>query len=359
MVRSIRHIIGRVFIISLWLCILALFLFIAKSNWGERSRSITVFSWGGTFSPERVRAFEKKTGIKVYISSYVTNEELLVKLRATGARDYDLVIPSDYAMEKMIQEGLLQKIDMQKLDFIEELNPLLLGHFFDPQNEYSVPLEWGVYLIGFNKKILAPSLITPKNAWKFIFTPQFQNEKVVMVNDPLEAINFASLYLYGYQSTLSGDQISGVQDLLIAQNRWVRSYNSLRADYYLGTKSVAVAVASSLSIFRGIGQYKDIDFVVPDETFITIENCAIPVMSKKTDLVYEFLNFMYEKETVIKHFSENFFCPTRLDAINDLDVSDREKKIMRSSKEAFKHYHFVRTILPEQEKNSLWVSVKS
>jgi spermidine/putrescine transport system substrate-binding protein len=89
--------------------------------------------------------FERETGIRLHVSYYETNEELFSKLRATKGEGYDLVIPSDYVVELMIKEGLLQKIDRTKVHAWSELDPKLLSLYFDPHNDYTIPYFWAVY----------------------------------------------------------------------------------------------------------------------------------------------------------------------------------------------------------------------
>ena len=141
----------RITIFLLWLAIVGFILIIPRIRFVEHN-ALSVFAWPGVFSEEQIKRFEQETGIKVYLSSYASNEELLVKLRATRGHGYDLVMPSDYAVKKLIDEGLLKKIDKQKLNFVQALNPVLMGHSFDPNNDYALPYVWELYLMGMSRR---------------------------------------------------------------------------------------------------------------------------------------------------------------------------------------------------------------
>lgn len=358
---TFSEIMVRVVLTGCWITLFVGILFLSRVKFFDEPNSITILSWWDSVDREYARKFEEETGIKVYMSSYSTNEELFVKLRATGGRGYDLIIPSDYAVKKLVGENLLKKIDTSKLTFYKQLNPLLLGHHFDPHNEYSIPYEWEIYLLGVNTNLLNRSEWAKSSAWDLAFSPQKfgKNYRLNMTNDPVEAILFAATYLFGPVNSLTDEQQEQVKELLINQKQFVEAYASVRSDYFLGTGNAVVALAQSSEIWRAVKDYSYVDFVIPQQTFISIENCAIPTGSTKESLVYKFLNFLYSKESYTYHYNKQLFCPARLDVIDELNTSDRQKNIMRSSIEAFKSYSFIKDIVSEQAKHSLWIAVKS
>lgn len=350
----------RVVIFLFWSCVIALLLLTPRVSLVARN-SISIFAWPGVFSEEYISLFERETGIKVYVSYYASNEELLVKLRATGGRGYDLVVPSDYAVKKLIDEGLLKRIDKQKLDFVQVLNPLLMGHPFDASNDYALPFVWELSLIGVTKNFMQHARVTPEHAWDLVFRPgDFGLDyRLIMVNDPIEAIAAAAYYRFGTVASLSIDQETAVKELLRAQRPWVEAYSNVRSDYYLGTHNAMAALSHSAEIWRASRDYSDVDFIVPRDTFVTIEHCALPVGNTKDDLVYQFLNFFYTERSFQHHFDLFKTSPARRDVIDTLQATAYQKAIMISSQKDFAHYIFVRDILSEQSKQSLWISIKS
>lgn len=356
---SLQRLLVRAGIVIGWLLVIVILVLMPRVHMVEKN-SITVFTWSGVFSQEYITKFEKETGIKVYLSYYTSNEELLIKLRATQGRGYDVVVPSDYAVKKLLDEGLLKKIDHSKLNFLESLNPLLLGHSFDPKNIYALPFVWELYLIGLTDEF-KHTYTLPVNSWDLIFKPQQFGKKysLIMVNDPVEAILSAAYYLFGKVDTLTHAQTEQVQQLLLEQSVWVEGYSNVRSDYYLGTHNAQAALAQSAELWRALRDYQDISFIVPEETFITIEHCALPVASEKEDLVYTFLNYFYTQESFKHHFELLRSCPARRDVIASLDATEQQKEIMYSSPEAFSHYNFIRDIISEQRKHDLWITLKS
>jgi spermidine/putrescine transport system substrate-binding protein len=322
------------------------------------ANSITVFAWGDILEPSVIAKFEKETGIKVYLNYYSSNEELLVKLKATRGEGYDLIIPSDYAVRLLAQEGLLQEIDKAKLDFFQNINPLLLGHSFDPENRYSIPFEWEIFGLGIDKDYFKNHSFDP--SWKLLFDHSLIHYKVTMINDPIEALLFASYYLYGPLDNLNKEQAINVKKLLLQQKKWVEAYADFRADYFLATKNCPVVLASSSYIWRSKRMFNFIEFAIPKEgTFITIENLSIPKSTDKQALIYKFINHLFKPESIKTHFDAFGFFPSTTHNLSILSLSQDEKDLILSSSEAFKKYHFIKALLPQKQIQNIWVEVKS
>jgi spermidine/putrescine transport system substrate-binding protein len=349
----------RSLIICLWVVFLfGILYFPVWSPVAHEEKSLNIFAWGDILDPAVIAEYEKETGVKVHLNYYSSNEELLVKLKATGGFGYDLIIPSDYAVGILIKEGLLKELDHNRFHFWNNLNPLLLGHFFDPQNRFSIPFEWELFGLGIDADYFKDRPFTP--SWKMLFDPKVIDYKITMINDPIEAILFAAFYLYGPIDRLTSEQCADVKDLLIQQHSWVAAYADFRADYFLATKNCPVVVASSSYIWRSMRIFPFIKFKVPVEgTFLTIENLSIPKATSKEDLVYEFINFLYRPSSVAKHYHTYGFFPSTLDSLPHLNMDEDALYFLTISREEFKKFYFFRTLMPEQEIRDIWVQVKS
>jgi len=327
----------------------------------DAGRSISVLAWADSFDRAWIQKFERETGITVCLNYCTTNEELFVKLRTSGGTGYDVIVLSDYAVRQLGQEGLLKQLDKTRLPFFSKINPALMGHSFDPQNNLAVPFSWTVYCIGLNKKYIDQATVT--DPWDLVFTPYTgrSDYRVIMINDPLEAISFASQYLYGPDVTrLSDEQLIAIRALLCMQKGWVEAYTNIMTDYTLGSGAVQAAVMQSSDAWRAAKKYAHVDYLVPPDALVSIEHCAIPVGSKKEALAYEFLNYMYTPESCIHHFNTFLMCPARLDIIPLLSgVTQRQRDLMSCSPAAFSNYSFIRDLVSEQQRYDLWVVLKS
>lgn len=348
----------RLLIITFWVLLIFSVLYLPNLSFLPFTKNrIHIFSWGDILDPAVIARFEQKTGIKVRVNYYSSNEELLVKLKATKGEGYDLIIPSDYAVQILEKEGLLKDIDRSKLNFWQHINPLLLGHSFDPDNRVSIPFEWEIFCLGIDKDYFAHRELDP--SWEMIFNPQYPY-RITMVNDPIEAIMFASFYLYGPLNTLNPGQVEGITNLLIRQKRWIEAYANFRGDYFLATRNCPVVIASSSYIWRTMQKFPFVSFVVPKEgTFITIENICLPKASKKDDLVYKFINYLFEPESVANHFQLYGFFPSTTHALDQIDVDPKIKSLIMSTERDFAKYHFTQLLLPDQKTRDLWVDVKT
>jgi len=351
-------------IIAVWLVVIASVLMLASGYYiFQPGKSITIFAWGDMLDEDVIAEFEQQTGITVNVSFYATNEELLAKLRALEGRGYDLVVPSDYVVAKLIQEGLVQPLDKERLHFYNDINPVLLGHFFDPENRYALPFEWELYGIGMNA-YCQPREEVEQHPWRCIFEPYktFLAERfhaIAMANDPVEAIVFAAHYLYGPVTSLSREQQREITQLLQKQKAWVEAYTNDRSEYYLATNNCCISLSQSSLIWRAMRQYGNISFYLPpNDGFVTIEHCAIPVGSDKQDLVYQFLDHLYSRESMRRHFEKHAFIPARYDVIDQLSATEEQKQIMRSSHKRFRQLHFIRDLVPDEIKNRMWIEIK-
>ena len=119
------------------------FLFIGRvTELFEQGEHINVLVWGQILDKEFLSDFERDTGIRVNMSYLENNEELFVKLQSTDLHDYDLIMPSDWAVELLVRDGLIKKLDRNKINVWDNLYPALCNHYFDPHNEYSIPFFW-------------------------------------------------------------------------------------------------------------------------------------------------------------------------------------------------------------------------
>ena len=358
--RPSMRLLFRLIIISLWIAIF--FAFLTTTHYlkplKQEKQVLNIFSWPEILNPEIVKQFERETGIQVVRHYYTSNEELLVKLKATQGKGYDLIIPSDYAVIKLTQEELLQPIDHRKLTFMDHLNPKLIHQDFDPENTYSIPFIWEILGFGIDTEQYQDIPFEP--TWKEIFSPSHPNTKISMLNDPIEAIDVTAHHLFAQKDLLSTQEVALVRSKLLQQKPLVEAYAGVRGDYLLITKNASVAVIPSSYILRAATNYPHIDFVLPDDyCFISIENMCIPKESENQDLVYTFLNYLYQPEIFASETNtfQNFPATTNVRPyIEGSPILIKTLDALNSYEGTF---FYTRQLLSERESRSLWVELKS
>jgi len=356
---KIGKFLSRTLICISW--ILLIFLALYFPSWkllGLEEKSINVFTWGDTLDPKVLKEFEEETGIKVNLSYYATNEELLVKMKATQGKDYDLVTPSGYNVELMVKDDLLKPLDHSKLDFWEKLNPFLLHTEFDPENRYSIPYGWEIYGLGVDQRFFKGNF---QPSWRAIYDPSVIDYKIAVSNHPGEAVSHAAFYLFGTaQDPLTEQQFQKVRSLLLEQRNWVEAYSDFRADYFIATGNCPVALSTSTYIKRIRPLFPSIEFVIPKEgTFLSIENVCISTATTKEEYIYKLLNFLYTKKAMTTTHENFYFFPATLDAQEGLKLEDYEKRMLEELASDPKKIQFFKIIMPVQRLTDLWVEIKS
>jgi len=348
------YVMGAMCWVVLFISILYLPTFFASL--GRTTNVLRILTFGSILDPAYIQRFEKATGITVELSYYVSNEELHAKLKKIGGKGYDLIVPSDYTVSLLLDHGLLKRLDHGRMPFLHTINPLLLHHHFDCENHYSVPFEWELYGIGYNKQLLGH---IDEPHWAMIFRDP-KAYKIVMVDDPVEALLFATQYLYGDRDSLSVHEFTEVENLLKKQRTWVEAYSSMRAGYYLVTELSPLALSTTSYMFNARKQAPHLAFAIPTEgSFITIENFAIPHDASRDELVYKFLNFIYTQDAAIHHFHEYANLPAVLGDEVLRAVGSEAAQLLTMDRAKFKKMRFFKQIAPEAQVKGMWVAVKA
>ena len=160
--------------------------------------TLYVYNWGEYISDGRegsldvIRYFEKKYDIEVKYSTYQTNEEMYAQL-STGAR-YDVVIPSDYMIERLVREGLVQKLDFANIPNYEYIADRYKDLYFDPDNEYSVPYTAGMVGIIYNTTKVDEADIADQS-WSLLWNTDYDRNQLINMNNSRDAFGTAMYYL--------------------------------------------------------------------------------------------------------------------------------------------------------------------
>jgi spermidine/putrescine transport system substrate-binding protein len=189
--------ISKLFWLALLLAVAAAFA--AGCGQDKSARQLKVYNWGDYIDPDVVKDFEKETGIKVIYDTFATNEDMYVKIKSGGS-DYDVAIPSDYMIKRMIDEDLVEKIDMQNIKNYANIDGRFKNLGYDPKNEYSVPYMWGTVGIVYNKKMVTE----PVDSWSILWNPKYEKQ-ILMLDSPRDSIGITLKYL-GYSLNTKNDR---------------------------------------------------------------------------------------------------------------------------------------------------------
>jgi spermidine/putrescine-binding protein len=348
----------RAAIVAFWISLIILFLFLPtlKNYCFSQDKSINIFAWVDMVDTDRIAGFEKKTGVKVNISYYENYQELLAKLRVSSDGEYDLVMLTEYALDYIDVPKDLKLIDKSKLTFWKDINYRFLNHSFDPDNKYTIPFYWDVYGLGVDASYLPKD--TNEYGWDLIFDKEKSLKPVVMINEAVESMSAAALYLFGKANKLTEAELYQVKDLMVKQKKWVEAYTDLRADYYLISQASPAVLSQSAYINRALKTSDQFKFIIPKEgSFLVIDSLVIPKSSKKDNETYKFINFLYEEEVVRAVMEENAYMTVLKPILDSVDLSYLGKDILEE--ETFKKFHFFGGLGSNDLLNKLWIEIKS
>ncbi|MCX5924885.1 MAG: spermidine/putrescine ABC transporter substrate-binding protein [Candidatus Dependentiae bacterium] len=351
----LRTLCVRLFFVLCVLMALAVFLYSPRFiRLRTEGKSITVLAWPQEIDASEFVAFEKETGIKVNIRYFESNEELAAKLLNKGAQGVDLVMPSDYAAQMFIKKGLLKKIDTSKLAFFKDLNPRLMGHFFDPHNEYTIPYYWGVYGIGFDKDYFGAQ--SPKASWGILFDKQYKSAHITMPDNARYLMLIVAQYLYGTIDNIDMHRSAQIQQLLMAQKPLVELYTESWGEYLLASKASALVVILSVDVAKAMKSFEHVDFMVPKEgSFLLIDSFALAANTQKEDLAYQFLNYLYRPDILQAYVDKFTFFP----ATTTVKPAFQPEQLQIPATDKVKKLDFYRNVVSKSTLRDFWISLKS
>ena len=269
-------------------CILGAMLLTGCGGGGKSAkRELKVYNWGDYIDPEVIKIFEKETGIHVIYDTFSTNEEMYVKIKAGGS-DYDLGIPSDYMIERLINNNLIEKIDMKRIPNYQLISKKHKGLPFDKKEEYSVPAFWGTVGIVYNKKMVSD----PVDSWTILWNPKYKKQ-IFMVDSPRDSIGI-TLKMLGYSlNTHDKAQLMAARDKLVEQKPLVLAYVVDEVKDKMIAGEGAMAVVWSGDAMFAMEKNKDLDYALPKEgTNIWVDSMVIFKGGKHKKEAEEFINFM-------------------------------------------------------------------
>lgn len=264
---------------------------------------LNIYNWAEYIPDDVIRDFQREYGIRVVYNVFSNNEELHARLRA-GASGYDLIFPSDYMAQVLIEEGLLQPIPHEAIPNLAYVDEQFLDLSFDPGNRYTVPYLWGTTGIGVNTRFVKE----PIESWDALWDPKYRG-RIAMLNDPREVFGVA-LKRLGYSAN-SRDmaQLEEAKELLIAQKPLVLTYDSDNTNHLLAGGEVWLAHGYSGDVLMAAEENPDITYVVPEEGgLMWMDTMAIPKTARNVDAALKFINFILRPD-VSARLTERIYYP--------------------------------------------------
>lgn len=280
-------------------------------NWGE------YMSNGDDETLNINREFEKITGIKVEYSTFESNEVMYTKV-ASGSVPYDIVIPSDYMIERMIKNGLLQKIDTESLTNYDLIAPEYKNMHHDPNNEYSVPYNVGMVGLIYNSSMVTDTI----DSWSCMFDSKY-SQSILMFDNPRDAFGIAQIYGGIDLNTTDKADWDNAYNMLKSQKPIVKKYVMDQVFNMMETGEAAIAPYYAGDFLVMLDVNADLRFTYPKEgTNIFIDSICIPKNAQNYDAAMMYINFLLEPEVALANAEYICYASPNLAVINNTEYRE-------------------------------------
>lgn len=304
----------------------SMFVGCGNSKNSGKNGEVNVFVWTEYVSDSAIQAFEEESGIKVNISTYSSNEDLLSKLKSESEGTYDVILPSDYAIEYLIAQDKLETLDKDKLTNISNIDDTYLDEPYDPGNVYSVPYEGGVACIAVNTKKVDKDI----TSYADLFDPSLKGQLVVL-DDYRAVIGMTERSMGLSMNETNADTLKTVEEKLLTLKDNVKLYDSDSPKSALISGDCSVGMVWSAEAALAMDENPDIKIVYPSEgAYVFLDNWAIPKGAKNYDEAMEFINYMLSAEAAQMNISDfPYLCPNKaaLELMGEDYVNNEAKNV--------------------------------
>lgn len=336
------------------------------SRFRDKGITINVYNWGEYISDGseentlNVNAeFTDLTGIKVNYTNYATNEELYAKLKGGGA-SYDIIIPSDYMISRMIHENMLQKLDFDNIPNFKNITETFVNPEYDPQNEYSVPYTWGTVGIIYDTTMID---IPPEEIdWDILWNEDY-SDRILMFDNPRDAFAIAEIRLGYSLNTEDAKELENCADLLKEQKSVIQAYVMDEVFDKMGAGEALVAPYYAGDAVTLMDEYEDLGFVTPKSgTNLFVDALCIPAGAKQKEAAEMYINFMCEPDIAYATTSYIGYSTPNSAAFDMLDEETQNDKVSYPDNEYLNNNTTIfRNLSDEanQKMQDLWTDIKS
>ncbi len=303
-------------------CIIAVFVFsLTLASCSQETVTINVYNWGEYISDgsedslDVNAAFTEATGIKVNYTTYSSNEDLYAKLKS-GATGYDVIIPSDYMVGRMIDENMLEKIDFSNIPNYQYIDSKYKSLYFDPTNEYSVPYTVGLLGVIYNSTMVDEADV---GSWGLMWNEKYSG-KILTINNPRDAFGTAQFYLGLDVNSTDESEWRIALNKLTEQKPLIQSYvmDEIFNKMEGGEAAISTYYAGDfLTMYSG---NNDLAFYYPEEgTNIFVDSMCIPKGSEHKAEAEMYINFMLQKDIAIANAEYIMYASPNTQVYDDAD----------------------------------------
>ena len=304
--------------------------------------------------------FEKQYGVRVIVENFDSNEMMYTKLMA-GDR-YDVIIPSDYMIERLMNEDFLQPLDKSMIPNMENMSDAVLGMSYDPDNTYSIPYFWGSVGLVYNHENVDPAVIESEG-WEVLRNTDYAGH-IYIYDSERDSFMMAFKALGYSMNTEDPNEINDAYE-------WLLQMNNTMSPVYVtdevidgmmnGYKDIAVVYSGDAAVV--LDENEDMSFYMPSQgTNIWCDAMVIPQNAENPKLAHEFINYMltyeaaFDNTETVGYTSPNAEVFEEMTSSEDL-YADNAAYLPRSGYDKDEMFHDNQVLMRELSK--LWIKVKA
>lgn len=278
----------------------------------KSDRVVNVCSWGEYIDEELITRFEEETGIRVNYQTAESNEALYSLIKMGGA-DFDVIVPSDYMIARLIEEDMLAELDYDNIPNFALIDDTYKHLSYDPENKYTVPYTWGALGIIYNTAMVSE----PITSWSAMFDPQYAGQ-VLMINNSRDAIGAALLSLGYSLNTTDESQLEEAFNL-IKQAKDNGVYQAFVMDEVFGKMeggNAAITMYYAGDYLTMLENNEDLAFVIPEEgsNWFVDAMCVLKSSQHKAE-AYEWINFIASTDSNLANMDYIWYASPNAEAL--------------------------------------------
>ena len=294
----------------------------------DKNNTLCVYNWGLYLDKSVINLFENKYNCKVIYDEFDTNEEMYAVVSA-NARVYDVLCPTDYMIEKMINQNLLYEYDIKELSNYDNIDKRILSIIssFDKNNTYVVPYVHSTLGIIYNKTELDRLKLPYPKKWADMWNEQYRGE--ILMQDAMRDLMMVGLKKNNYSmNSLDKNEIDKATNDLIMQKHLVNAYmiDDLRDKMVMGNGSIAVMYSGEVEYIKKNGANYTYEFILPEEGVnFTIDGWVIPKNSSNKELAKKWIDFMLDPQIALANYDEMHYGIANIKTIDIIKKRDGEE----------------------------------
>ncbi len=292
----------------------------------ETKQSINVYNWGEYIDQTILDEFEEQTGIKVNYTTYASNEEMYSKI-VSGAASYDVIIPSEYMISKMINEDLLAELDFTNIPNYEYIGEEYRGLSYDPDEKYSVPYTWGTVVIVYNTKYVAEEDVADESI-NLLWNEKYAGN-ILMFDNPRDTFALAHIRLGNSINTNDPDDWYAASEELKKQKPLVQAYVMDQIFDKMINEEAYIAAYYAGDALTMMEENEDLAAYVPREgANMFFDSMCVLKSSQNKQAAEKFINFMCETDIAVRNAEAVWYAIPHTAAYELLDPEQSEDPLV-------------------------------